>query len=119
MNSLKHTAGGYNADLLGRMRERITFVQPGSANNNSLTKPATPDVTLDTIYAAVEQISAAERAAAGRQTYIETRNFIIRYQTSLNATQIIVWRGRRYDIEEIEDIDTDKAFVKVVAALRI
>lgn len=112
---------GYDpgGDLYGRMKHRISFVQvTGSKNDPNANN--TSEAPIYECYAAVERINSREGTFADRVTQSNSVVFITRHESTIDdPTLKISYKGSEYDIEGIENLQLEDAFLRITATRRI
>jgi len=101
------------------MRHRIIFKRTTGSKNSGLGSSPT-ESNVKTVQAAIGRAAMQEGEHAARETAQLTRMFTVRYDTSLDdATLVIEHRGEDYDIEGIENLHGDDAFLQIKAVRRV
>ncbi len=87
---------------IGRLDERIE-IQSRSSAENDFGEPIESFSTSSTISAQVIVKSGSEKGEDDKQVSIRNIQFRVRYLSSLDETDQILYRGKKYDIEFLED----------------
>lgn len=106
----------------GRLRHRIQIqdLKPVlDSNGNPTQDPVTGEVfsdwmTIATVWAAVEPLSARELIAAQAVQSKVTARMVIRYRDGLNAAMRIIYRNRIYNIHGLlEDTSSGLEYITI------
>ena len=87
---------------IGRLDERIS-IQSRSSTENDFGEPIESFSTANTVSAQVIVKTGSEKDENNKEVAIRNIQFRIRYLSSLDETQQILYRNKTYDIEFIED----------------
>jgi SPP1 family predicted phage head-tail adaptor len=87
---------------IGRLDERIS-IQSRSSTENDFGEPIESFSTANTVSAQVIIKTGSEKDENNKEVAIRNIQFRIRYLSSLDETQQILYRNKTYDIEFIED----------------
>ena len=105
-------------DLLGRMRQPISFVRI-TKELNKPTSAATSETIVYSCHASIDYYRGEEIEAGGTTIARSKTIFTVRYIALIeDETLILRYRGQDYDIESVDDLDGDRAFHQVTAIKR-
>lgn len=104
--------------LYGRMKHRISFIQVTGSKNDP-NDNSTSEATIWTCYAMLEKENSREGLFADRVTLANSATFLTRYESTIDdPTLKISYKGNEFDIEGIENIEYEDAFLRFTATKR-
>ena len=99
------------------MRERVRF-DLQSQTVDAAGNIATTWTDAGTVWATVTRKAAREAWVAGHAEGIRTFEFVARWRSDVGTNHRIFWRGRRFDINGIENEDGQRQFMTIFATER-
>ncbi len=82
-----------------------------TVTNNIGEKVPTPWTTFLTTYAKVQGAGGREQLEADKDTATVKRRFKIRFFAGIDETMRIVYDGKNYDIESIQELDREGLWI--------
>lgn len=106
-------------DLYGKMKHHISFISETGSKNNP-NDSSIVRATVWTCHAMVGRDTSNEMALSERQTLLNTVMFTTRYESTIDNPKLLInYKSDDYDIEGIENVELDDAFLKFTAVKRV
>lgn len=104
---------------IGELDRLITIQEPVITNGTAGSDIIDTWTDLDDVYAKVTEKTGTEGVEAGRNTYLQSTIFTIRYYAGLNTRMRIIYSGFVYAIVSItENGGARSGFLDIVAELK-
>ena len=88
----------------GLLRHRVV-IQTLSTAKDAIGGDAETWTRLATVWAEVKPLSAREALEAQRMTSTASHFITVRYRDDLAPNMRVVWRGRTFEISQVENLD--------------
>ncbi len=108
-----------HGDLYGHMKQTIIFKDITGSKNDPIDSSLTPS-TIWTCQAAIDSFRMEEKTEGARETAFTGKVFTVRYKAELDDTTLVIeHRSTDYDIEAVDDLFGDMAFMQIKAVRRV
>lgn len=99
------------------LRERVRFDLQSQAVDGA-GNIVTTWTAVATVWAAPTRKAAREAWVAGRPEGMRTFEFVTRWRSDIGTNHRIFWRGRRFDVNGVENEDGQRQFMTIFATER-
>lgn len=96
---------------VGALRERVS-IQSQAQTVDEAGAISTTWTEVATCWARMKPVSMKQLLLAGRDESVRTYMMTIRYRTDLTTAHRVVWRGRRFDVQGVNDPTEQRQFLE-------